>query len=641
MALPTKVVADFDFVGTSFSEATLVARPNGRLWLFAEKDFGGGDFDPIRFELSAFGNQGAGENLNPSTTLAHHMLSATARTDGSVILTYIRHAVPGGSIQDVYFTVYNNAGLQIVPETIVLDDVGTQGTPAVAANADGAFAITFRDDTSGGILRFRAFDADGDPVGSMLNISTGTINGLDIASLGADRFLVTWVDANDDVRAQIVSNAAAEIGSEIDVAAHASRQYRDPHVVELADGNFLVTTLDTNFENFHGRIFSASGTALTGVLTLVPGLGGHDIAALPDGRFVVTWNALGTGDIHARVFNPDGTANDVSFPVNSVTAGVQSDPTITVYADGRFMIAWEDGSGGLDAAVFDPREVGLALSGTPLGDEFVGSVFADTMFGALGVDTIYGMNGNDTLRGGAHNDVLDGGIGNDLLDGGAGADSMNGQGGNDIYVVDNAADATVEGAGGGTDTVQSSITRTLGAELENLVLTGAGVINGTGNTLANVITGNGAANILGGAAGNDTLTGGAGGDTLNGGAGLDTLIGGAGHDTMTGATQADKFVFNAAATAPNTDTITDFAHNVDKIQFENSVFTALGATTGVLAAAKFFAGANAHDADDRIIYNSANGQLFYDANGNLAGQKFLVATLDAGLTITASDFQVI
>ncbi len=109
--------------------------------------------------------------------------------------------------------------------------------------------------------------------------------------------------------------------------------------------------------------------------------------------------------------------------------------------------------------------------------------------------------------------MLSGGAGNDTLNGGAGADNLIGSSGNDTYVVDNASDVTTELVSEGTDTVQSAITWTLAANVENLTLTGAAVINGTGNTLNNSLVGNAAANVLNGGAGNDGMTGGAGNDT--------------------------------------------------------------------------------------------------------------------------------
>ncbi|HBU28883.1 MAG TPA: hypothetical protein DEB56_03775 [Thiobacillus sp.] len=145
-------------------------------------------------------------------------------------------------------------------------------------------------------------------------------------------------------------------------------------------------------------------------------------------------------------------------------------------------------------------------------------------------DTLSGTSASDRIEGGAGNDNLSGLAGNDVLDGNAGNDTLAGGAGDDTYIVDSTGDHVMENAGEGTDSIQSSVTLTLAANVENLALTGAAAINGTGNELGNVLTGNSANNRLVGGLGNDTLIGGSGHDRLDGGAGADTMAGGLGND---------------------------------------------------------------------------------------------------------------
>ncbi len=120
---------------------------------------------------------------------------------------------------------------------------------------------------------------------------------------------------------------------------------------------------------------------------------------------------------------------------------------------------------------------------------------------------------NNTLIGNSGHNILDGGEGNDTLIGGEGGDTMTGGAGDDTYIVDSTGDLITENANLGNDTVESSITYSLGDNLENLTLTGTTDLNGTGNSLNNLITGNGGHNILNGGSGDDTLSGGLGNDT--------------------------------------------------------------------------------------------------------------------------------
>ena len=111
------------------------------------------------------------------------------------------------------------------------------------------------------------------------------------------------------------------------------------------------------------------------------------------------------------------------------------------------------------------------------------------------------------------NDKLTGTSGDDRFDGLAGADTMIGGLGNDIYAIDDIGDVVTENVENGVDTVNSSISYTLKANVENLTLTGTAAIDGTGNVLNNILIGNTGANILNGSAGADNLMGGAGDDT--------------------------------------------------------------------------------------------------------------------------------
>ncbi len=148
--------------------------------------------------------------------------------------------------------------------------------------------------------------------------------------------------------------------------------------------------------------------------------------------------------------------------------------------------------------------------------------------------------GNNVITGGDLADTLSGLGGNDTLQGGLGADNMTGGDGSDVYFVDEAGDVVVETSALVTDIdrIESDISYTLAANVENLDLNGAAV-TGTGNALNNVINGNGAANQLFGGGGNDTLNGADGNDLLDGGEGDDTLNGGDENDTIIGGSGND------------------------------------------------------------------------------------------------------
>src|SRR3954471_9136980 len=157
-------------------------------------------------------------------------------------------------------------------------------------------------------------------------------------------------------------------------------------------------------------------------------------------------------------------------------------------------------------------------------------------------------------------------------------------------------------------------------------------------------TADNSANSLTGTAGRDLLEGFGGSDTLTGGAGDDVLVGGTQFDRLVGGTGNDTFLFNVAATGANADLIVDFASGADKIALDTAIYANAGALGNFAAGdGRFYAAAGAttgHDTDDRVIYNTTNGTLWYDADGSGSGASQLIGTLQNAPALSATDITV-
>ncbi|MFM2060842.1 MAG: hypothetical protein RLZZ507_512 [Cyanobacteriota bacterium] len=422
---------------------------------------------------------------------------------------------------------------------------------------------------------------------------------------------------------------------------------RDAAVADF-DGNGLLDIVTANETGNNISVLSRSvnliGTAGDDILTgaagddTLTGSGGNDTL------FGGLGNDLLKGDTGADSLV--GGAGDDRYEVD--------DPGDTVT---------EDVNGGIDLVtsslsfILGENLENLTLRGTGIING-TGNALNNSIIGNSNSNTLTGNGGNDELRGGAGDDTLFGGDGNDTLVGGLGTDSLVGGAGDDTYVIDGLIDTIVEAAGGGTDTVRSSVDVTLGSNLENLILSGT-ALNGGGNSLNNRIVANPAGNntlrgfggndTLVGAAGNDSLDGGAGNDVLVGGAvddnlfgasGNDVLIGGLGNDNLNGGLGSDIFRFNNLT--EGVDTIQSFSSTDDTIEVSATGFGG-GLLAGVLADSAFVFGAGittASDAAHRFIYNTTNGALFFDADG-IAGGSIQIATLTGSPALTAADIVVI
>ena len=240
---------------------------------------------------------------------------------------------------------------------------------------------------------------------------------------------------------------------------------------------------------------------------------------------------LGAPGPNLTVSNVVATPSSISYTINNDGAASAGASVAGVYLSADAVITNADtllattNTPALNAGSSDSESANFTLpSNLPNAGTYYLGVLADSTNAVAEskegdnyatVPVILGNGSDNSLSGTSSGDTLWGFAGNDTLSGGMGKDVMYGGTGNDVYYVDNAGDVITENPGEGTDTVRSSIGYTLGANLENLTLTGSASIKGTGNAADNVIIGN---------SGNNSLAGLGGADTIDGGGGIDTVV---------------------------------------------------------------------------------------------------------------------
>ena len=322
------------------------------------------------------------------------------------------------------------------------------------------------------------------------------------------------------------------------------------------------------------------------------------------GAISVTLNGAANAQIMVN-----GIAEDTLRNVENIFSGSGAD---TLIGDGLSNLFrgglgqdFIDGGAGSDTADYREKSsaVVVTLNGGTDAVVRVGGVAEDTIrnvenvFGGSGADTLIGDASANSLSGGDGGDILRGGLGADVLDGGAGADLADYRDKTSSVVV------TLNGS--------SSVAVSVGGVTEDTIRNIEKVFGGSA---ADRLTGDAAANLLSGCGGNDILDGGSGSDTF-------------------------QFDF-ALDPASNVDTILNFSAG-DKISLDSAVFDAL--PPGALSNAAFFSasGANAaQDSDDRIIYDSDSGALYYDADGLGGVSAVQFAVINMHPALSTGDFFV-
>lgn len=278
-----------------------------------------------------------------------------------------------------------------------------------------------------------------------------------------------------------------------------------------------------------------------------------------------------------------------------------------------------NGGRGFDFARYKAAPTGVTAS---LADPSVntGHAAGDTYF------SIEGLQGSDFA------DTLIGNDASNVLVGGRGADTLDGRGGFDYVRYDmyhtGSRGVAVNLASPGSNTGINAVGDTY-----------AGIEGVIGTRFADRLVGDDAANNLQGQAGNDRLNGGLGNDTVIGGSGNDNLNGGYGNDLMMGDAGRDVFTFNSALNAlENVDRVRSFSIKNDTMRIDDAIFT--GLARGVLAQSAFYRGTEAHDSNDRIIYDRVTGAVYFDPDGDGAAAQVQFARMTPRVGLKNDDFIV-
>ena len=459
---------------------------------------------------------------------------------------------------------------------------GLKGALAGLTNGNLVFARE-----NAGAVAFDVLTPTMTSVSGRIEIGAANLSHADVAATSSGGFVVSFQKLFSGSDTDILLNyysAAGTLLHNIDLSTSSVADL-NAAVATLDNGNIAVAWTRMNGANSEiwTAVYDQAGNAVAGP-SLVDNTGtvnDHVAITAANGGYALAYEdsgaANGTTDITVKKLNLTGGVLTTRLLTGHTFTPEQANetaPALTRLSNGLLAVSFTDfvsGDHDITQQVLDGTSLSTLTSGHYLytsDDQYNGALagfglqrIAMTVYNAstaklevseqalvrvrTGDDTddlitasndmdhhLIGNGGNDTLKGAIGEDRLEGASGSDILDGAAGADTMTGGAGDDTYSVENAGDLITELANEGIDTVKTNLLNyTLGANVESLILTGAGNINGTGNSLDNLMIGTGANNNLIGGQGNDTLAGGAGDDLLNGGTGGDRLIGGAGNDT--------------------------------------------------------------------------------------------------------------
>ncbi len=569
----------------------------------------------------------------------------TALPDGGWVVTWEAENIFAGAVvdpADIYLQRYDKDGGKTGPTAALVNngqggqDGKYQHFPAIATLADGGFVVTWVSD--GTEIYFQRFAAGGGAAGPETQVTIAAdppptnADGAPlpdlmpaVAGLADGTWVIAWVEGNDTHQQRF--DAAGKVDAEIVIETpDAGDAY--PNVAALADGgwiatwNFLANDIGVSQQRYDkdGKPVGEIGV----VAAALVGLWGSAVTALKDGGWLVTWEtgdgAATSGYTYIQRYRADGAK--AGEPALVAVDGFSTYPVVAGLEGGGWVVAWSADGVMLDThhRQYASSPPSLSLSGAAVSElakngTVVGTLPAAGPLDRIDFQLLDDAGGRFTTSG--NQLVVRNGVALDY------------EQHRQHHVIVRAVDA----AGHAVEQAFEIQIRNVSAERT------------AGTAGADTIVGGAGVDRLAGGGGNDILKGGANADTLAGGSGRDKLFGGPGKDTLTGGSGQDVFVFDTKPSNSAFDTVKDFVVKDNSIFLDNAVFTKLGKGTPEapvkLAKKAFYLGTEAHDGNDRVIYDATSGALSYDSDGWGAAAPVKIATLPKKLKMTYADFFVI
>lgn len=542
--------------------------------------------------------------------------SVTMLRDGGWVVTW-NSLSQDGDDWGVYQQRYGGSGATMVSETLVNSTTaGVQFLPKVAALDDGGWVVVWSGDNNSDINKQRGvflqrYDVDGNTVGGEVTVqgfSSVATYDPNVTALDDGGWVVTWTSGSIDGAGSGIAVARYDSSGSLqgtvftgNTDTTGDQDYSS--TAALTDGGFVLTytsfSIDGDGWGIAYRRFDSNGLAVGDSLVVNSVMTGAQlyprVAALTDGGWVVTWRGADDGtdgdrsSIHLVRYSAEGIAGS-EVQVNTITAGVQTDPAITGLTNGGWVVAWSDntndgGGYGVYFQVYD-------ADGNKVGDSTLANVQTAWWQSDPAVSALPGgkfvITWNSDKPDGSDSDIIQ-----RIYDSGIPDPPPPDGGGNHAPVaVDDKASAGEYG------TVKIAVLKNdTDADGDTLSVTGAKVISGSGKVIINAngtltydaaaghfdikkgqtapvkiqytisdgtdsasatvkVTVNGVSTTIDGTAKPNVLNGTAGKDVIDGHGGKDVITGKAGADILIGGGASDTFVF---ARGSGKDMVTDFA----------------------------------------------------------------------------------